>query len=107
VNAADFCRILFLALDDPDERLSRLAREVKATVEREDICEAYAGVSAMAARMGELRRERCNCEAIRSAMGESKPEHKVAGHEPDCVATNGLPAAAFGMRLSVEPTKLP
>ncbi len=98
MNAADFSRILFLALDDPDEWLSEIAREVKAAIEREDIDAAMAGVRAMSARMGELRRERCNCDAIRSAMGESKPEHKVAGHEPDCVATNGLPAAAFGDR---------
>jgi hypothetical protein len=91
-----FSGILFLALGDQDERLSRLAREVKAAIEREDIDAAGAGVRAMSERMGELRRERCNCEAIRSAMGESKPEHKVAGHEPDCVATNGRRHLACG-----------
>lgn len=32
----------------------------------------------------------CNCDAIRSAMGSSKREHRIAGHEPDCVATNHL-----------------
>jgi hypothetical protein len=58
VNAADFSRILFLALDDPDERLSRLAGEVKAAIEREDIDAASAGVREMSERMGELRRDR-------------------------------------------------
>lgn len=32
----------------------------------------------------------CNCDAIREAMGEARPEHKIGGHEPDCVGTNEL-----------------
>lgn len=32
----------------------------------------------------------CNCTAIRSALGEARPEHKIGGHEPDCVATNAI-----------------
>ena len=40
--------------------------------------------------MGTLTVVKCNCEAIIWAMGESPPEDKIAGHEPDCVSTNGV-----------------
>jgi hypothetical protein len=31
---------------------------------------------------------KCNCAAIRDAMGRSSKEYLIGLHEPDCIATN-------------------
>lgn len=55
MTSLHFARILFIALDDPDERLAGLARDLKAAIEREDVAAADTGVRAVSARMRELR----------------------------------------------------
>lgn len=52
-----FARILFLALEDPDEQLAAFARETKAAVERNDVDAGIAGCRSMTARMEQLEIE--------------------------------------------------
>ncbi len=52
-------------------------------------------------------RNTCNCIAIVEAMGPSKPEDKINGHEPDCVATNGALRAPHGLVTGDGPIPVP
>ena len=71
------------AMRDTERRITTYtAALISVGVTPEQLADAYARTSAAS--------DECNCEAIMGAMGEAKPEHKVAGHEPDCVSTNHI-----------------
>jgi hypothetical protein len=69
MNLYDFSDMLFKAINDPDEELAGLARNVKAAIEREDMDAAQAGIIQMAGRMRHFRLERSetSCVELRTA----------------------------------------
>mgnify|MGYP001571589786 CR=1 FL=1 len=89
-------------LEAPLDALDDIARQTRAAMDGDpdSWSPSHEQTLAMIARIRELEAAirgiglegdngDCNCDAIRD-MGSSKPEHRIAGHEPDCVATDHL-----------------
>lgn len=78
---AGLLKSLAAAMRDSERRITTYYAALRSVgVSVDQLNEAYEKTAAAVAE--------CNCEAIIRGMGEAKPEHKEAGHEPDCVSTN-------------------